>query len=81
MTFEELPQMIKEKQKEYKVKKMFEKIVETIFVGIENGKSQSEIPYKKADLEEFIEELEEQHILIFIDPETEKIKIDWGTIG
>lgn len=39
MTFEELPQMIKEKQKEYKVKKMFEKIVETIFVGIENGKS------------------------------------------
>lgn len=81
MTFEELPQMIKEKQKEYKVKKMFEKIVETIFDGIENGKSQSEIPYKKADLEEFIEELEEQHILIFIDPETEKIKIDWGTIG
>ncbi|WP_413487750.1 hypothetical protein [Carnobacterium divergens] len=81
MTFEELPQMIKEKQKEYKVKKMFEKIVETIFVGIENGKSQSEISYKKADLEEFIEELEEQHILIFIDPETEKIKIDWGTIG
>ncbi|MCO6019368.1 hypothetical protein CKN86_07645 [Carnobacterium divergens] len=81
MTFEKLPQMIKEKQKEYKVKKMFEKIVETIFVGIENGKSQSEIPYKKEDLEEFIEELEEQHILIFIDPETEKIKIDWGTIG
>lgn len=60
---------------------MFEKIVDTIFVGIENGKSQSEIPYKKGDLEEFIEELEEQHILIFIDPETEKIKIDWGTIG
>lgn len=81
MTFEELPQMIKEKQKEYKVEKVFEKIVETIFEGIKNGKSQSEIPYKKEDLEEFIEDLEEQHILIFIDPETEKIKIDWGTIG
>ncbi|MGX7417775.1 DUF2913 family protein [Carnobacterium gallinarum] len=81
MNIEELPNLIKEKKQGYQLKKMFEKIAEAIITGIENGQTQTTIPFKHDDLEQFINELEEQHILVFIDPESEKVTIDWGLIS
>lgn len=78
---EELPNMIKEKQKEAKVKKIFESIAVAVSEGIKNGRTQAAIPFRKEDLQDFIDSLEEQHILVFVDPASERVTIDWGLVS
>lgn len=71
---EELTQEVIEKKEYYKLKR----IAEIIGNNVLEGNKTARLPYTINEIEAYTDQLESSNILVLVEPETNRVTLDWG---
>lgn len=71
---EELTKDVIEKKEYYKLKR----IAEIIGNNVLEGNKTARLPFTFNEIEDYADQLESSNILVLVEPETNRVTLDWG---